>query len=56
MDLKEILHEIVNVAAGPGARKDLHDAIDAAKTVATDVAKDAPAVEQVVTDVAAGGF
>lgn len=29
MDESELLHEIVNVAAGHGGRPDLHEAIDA---------------------------
>lgn len=52
MNLKDILHEIVNVAAGHGVRQDLHDAIDAAEIIA----RDAPAAGQVAADVAQGGF
>lgn len=52
MNLKDILHEIVNVAAGHGARQDLHDAIDAAEIVE----RDASAAGQVVADAAEGGF
>ena len=59
MDLASVVHRLVDVAAGLdriGAHEApaLHEAIDAGKTVAEDVAKDAPVVEQVVTAVAAG--
>lgn len=59
MSIESVLHRLVDVAAGLdriGAHEApaLHEAIDAGKTVAEDVAKDAPVIAQVVTDVAAG--
>ena len=59
MSLQDVVHKLVDVAAGLdriGAHEApaLHEAIDAGKVVAEDVAKDAPVVAQVVTDVAAG--
>jgi hypothetical protein len=59
MSLESVVHKLVDVAAGLdriGAHEApaLHEAIRAGEAVAEDVARDAPVVEHVVTDVAAG--
>lgn len=54
MSIESVVHRLVDVAAGLdriGAHEApaLHEAIDAAKTVAEDVAKDAPVIEGIAS-------